>query len=185
MSEILYPVKLRSGLRADALRRLAYARRCGGSFRVNCRRSGKRGLFASEKAPLHQWNRFFVRRTTKKAPHMRSLFVLEQVTGIEPALSAWEAEVLPLHHTCDVGLYYSASGAFRQAVWKIFCAAADTAAFQPPGPACHPGGQSALAGKIQPPNRRLPPLSGLAVKQLHRFEQDVHDQQELRKPHHF
>jgi hypothetical protein len=25
---------------------------------------------------------------------------LEQVTGIEPALSAWEAEVLPLHHTC-------------------------------------------------------------------------------------
>ena len=32
MSEILYPVKLRSGLRADALRRLAYARRCGGRF---------------------------------------------------------------------------------------------------------------------------------------------------------
>lgn len=116
---------------------------------------------------------------------MWKAFIWEQVTGIEPALSAWEAEVLPLHHTCDVGLYYSASGAFRQAVWKIFCTAADTAAFQPPGPACHPGGQSALAGKIQPPNRRLPPLSGLAVKQLHRFEQDVHDQQELRKPHHF
>ena len=28
--------------------------------------------------------------------------LVEQVTGIEPALSAWEAEVLPLHHTCAV-----------------------------------------------------------------------------------
>lgn len=25
---------------------------------------------------------------------------MEQVTGIEPALSAWKAEVLPLDHTC-------------------------------------------------------------------------------------
>ena len=52
MSEILYPVKLRSGLRADALRRLAYARRCGGSFSGELPQSGKRGLFTSEKAPL-------------------------------------------------------------------------------------------------------------------------------------
>ena len=28
--------------------------------------------------------------------------LMEQVTGIEPALSAWEAEVLPLHHTCKM-----------------------------------------------------------------------------------
>ena len=48
------PVKLRSGLRADALRRLAYARRCGGSFSGELPRSGKRGLFASEKAPLQK-----------------------------------------------------------------------------------------------------------------------------------
>ncbi len=26
-------------------------------------------------------------------------FVVERVTGIEPALSAWEAEVLPLNYT--------------------------------------------------------------------------------------
>ena len=48
------PVKLRSGLRADALRRLAYARRCGGSFSGELPRSGKRGLLASEKAPLQE-----------------------------------------------------------------------------------------------------------------------------------
>ena len=33
-------------------------------------------------------------------------FALERVTGIEPALSAWEADVLPLNYTraCDQGL---------------------------------------------------------------------------------
>ena len=37
-----------------------------------------------------------------KAPHFKlcaELF-LEQTTGIEPAPSAWEAEVLPLNHVC-------------------------------------------------------------------------------------
>ena len=28
-------------------------------------------------------------------------FVVERVTGIEPALSAWEADVLPLNYTRD------------------------------------------------------------------------------------
>jgi len=51
MSEILYPVKLRSGLRADALRRLAYARRCGGSFRVNCREAARGGFLQVKKPP--------------------------------------------------------------------------------------------------------------------------------------
>ena len=27
-------------------------------------------------------------------------FVMEQVTGIEPAYSAWEADTLPLSYTC-------------------------------------------------------------------------------------
>ena len=29
-------------------------------------------------------------------------FVLERVTGIEPAFSAWEADVLPLNYTREV-----------------------------------------------------------------------------------
>ena len=28
-----------------------------------------------------------------------NLFAMERVTGIEPALSAWEAEVMPFHYT--------------------------------------------------------------------------------------
>ena len=30
---------------------------------------------------------------------------LEQVTGIEPALKAWEALILPLNYTCGVGVF--------------------------------------------------------------------------------
>ena len=30
---------------------------------------------------------------------------MERVTGIEPALSAWKAEVLPLNHTRDLQRY--------------------------------------------------------------------------------
>jgi hypothetical protein len=33
------------------------------------------------------------------ASAMTRRFVLERVTGIEPALSAWEADVLPLNYT--------------------------------------------------------------------------------------
>ena len=38
---------------------------------------------------------------TKKAPAKRSMInKMEQVTGIEPALKAWEALILPLNYTC-------------------------------------------------------------------------------------
>ncbi len=36
--------------------------------------------------------------------HIGGLFELERVAGIEPASSAWKAEVLPLYHTRCVGL---------------------------------------------------------------------------------
>jgi hypothetical protein len=36
--------------------------------------------------------------------HIGSLFELERVAGIEPASSAWKAEVLPLYHTRCIGL---------------------------------------------------------------------------------
>ena len=32
-------------------------------------------------------------------PHQNSLAIMEQVMGIEPTLSAWKAEVLPLNYT--------------------------------------------------------------------------------------
>lgn len=35
----------------------------------------------------------------KKKPLMR-LFFLEQVRGVEPPYSAWEADVLPMNYTC-------------------------------------------------------------------------------------
>ena len=46
------------------------------------------------------------RKQKRRAPLRTgsSVTLVEQVTGIEPALSAWEAEVLPLHHTCAVDL---------------------------------------------------------------------------------
>ena len=46
------------------------------------------------------------RKQKRRAPLRTgsSVTLVEQVTGIEPALSAWEAEVLPLHHTCTVDL---------------------------------------------------------------------------------
>ena len=32
---------------------------------------------------------------------------VEQVTGIEPACSAWEADILPLNYTCKVILLFA------------------------------------------------------------------------------
>ena len=32
---------------------------------------------------------------------------MEQATGIEPAQSAWEAEILPLNYACVIPLLYS------------------------------------------------------------------------------
>ena len=52
-------------------------------------------------------------------PHM------EQATGIEPAQSAWEAEVLPLNHACE-RWYYTASSDKCQVcflIFPIFCLA--------------------------------------------------------------
>jgi hypothetical protein len=34
---------------------------------------------------------------------------MERVMGIEPTLSAWEAEVLPLNYTREVWLFYAFS----------------------------------------------------------------------------
>ena len=35
------------------------------------------------------------------------LFPLEQVMGIEPTYSAWEADVLPMNYTCGYAVQYS------------------------------------------------------------------------------
>ena len=35
----------------------------------------------------------------RKSMTLTCIFALERVTGIEPALSAWEADVLPLNYT--------------------------------------------------------------------------------------
>ena len=40
-----------------------------------------------------------------KKPH-KGAFLLEQMTGIEPAYSAWEADVLPLNYICTYPRYY-------------------------------------------------------------------------------
>ena len=45
----------------------------------------------------------FSRRSSapiRKTYALRRSFLLEQVTGIEPAYSAWEADTLPLSYTC-------------------------------------------------------------------------------------
>jgi hypothetical protein len=42
--------------------------------------------------PASEW-------TPNGAPPLTCCFTLERVTGIEPALSAWEADVLPLNYT--------------------------------------------------------------------------------------
>lgn len=39
----------------------------------------------------------------KKKTHSVFRYILEQVTGIEPAYLAWKANVLPLNYTCDGG----------------------------------------------------------------------------------
>ncbi len=49
---------------------------------------------------------------------MVSLWFLEQVTGIEPAYSAWEADTLPLSYTCE-RIYYTTLFFVCQVI--IFC----------------------------------------------------------------
>ncbi len=49
---------------------------------------------------LSQW----IKILQKMYPFLQ--YFLEQATGIEPARSAWEAEVLPLNHACEALLFY-------------------------------------------------------------------------------
>ena len=49
-----------------------------------------------------------------------SSFFLEQVTGIEPAYSAWEADTLPLSYTCLVLYNYNTKCARCQVPKRIF-----------------------------------------------------------------
>ena len=42
----------------------------------------------------------------KKPAKWRDFVVLEQVTGLEPVISAWKANVLPLHYTCLYALFH-------------------------------------------------------------------------------
>lgn len=46
---------------------------------------------------------------------------MEQVTGIEPALSAWEAEVLPLNYTCRKRIYYSETNKTQSRLNSLKC----------------------------------------------------------------
>ena len=48
---------------------------------------------------------FFATQQQKKPDNIEHFSGLEQVTGIEPAYSAWKAEVLPLNYTCSGGPY--------------------------------------------------------------------------------
>ena len=43
----------------------------------------------------------------KKPAKWRDFVVLEQVTGLEPVISAWKANVLPLHYTCLYAIVFS------------------------------------------------------------------------------
>ena len=52
---------------------------------------------------------------------------MEQVTGLEPVISAWKANVLPLHYTCLFGFAVVAlcvvTGLFAQTVRRLCFAA--------------------------------------------------------------
>ena len=59
----------------------------------------------------------------KRGRQMAPPFPLEQATGIEPAASAWEAEVLPLDYACEQPILYTMRGHLSmppQANCKIF-----------------------------------------------------------------
>ena len=64
------------------------------SFVPDC--ASRRAIFVTDTAVIHGR----VRACGKaKNPLISKGFRLERVTGIEPALSAWEADVLPLNYT--------------------------------------------------------------------------------------
>ena len=45
---------------------------------------------------------------------------MEQATGIEPARSAWEAEVLPLNYACTTFVLYNTVYALSSAKFALF-----------------------------------------------------------------
>ena len=56
---------------------------------------------------LSNWVRFpTIHIKSKEKDPRLGVFSLEQMTGIEPAYSAWEADVLPLNYICVYLRYY-------------------------------------------------------------------------------
>ena len=45
---------------------------------------------------------------------------MEQIAGIEPAQSAWEADVLPLNYRCTLRTHYKRKYKKTPMVWSIF-----------------------------------------------------------------
>ena len=64
----------------------------------------------------------FVRYVQKKERSLSEtpFLLLEQMTGIEPAYSAWEADTLPLSYTCLVFLNYNTKPLYCQVKIWIF-----------------------------------------------------------------
>jgi hypothetical protein len=52
---------------------------------------------------IGQGKKLFPGGTATRFEQVRGGFLVERVTGIEPALSAWEADVLPLNYTRERG----------------------------------------------------------------------------------
>ena len=50
---------------------------------------------------------------------MDGAFVLEQDTGVEPASSAWEADVLPMYESCVRSYYISPPGEKQGENWRV------------------------------------------------------------------
>ena len=73
-------------------------------LRVGCANPHLRAPHSHKKARCSQRANRAHRAHSKQKAHPISgwAFCLEQATGIEPAASAWEAEVLPLDYACDL-----------------------------------------------------------------------------------
>ena len=48
------------------------------------------------------------------------MFLLEHLTGIEPAYSAWEANVLPLNHRCSIFFIHKSKVYFNHKIIKTW-----------------------------------------------------------------
>ena len=74
---------------------------------------------SSRARSAHSFSRLVNYAITKARAKARA-FVMEQVTGIEPAYSAWEADTLPLSYTCLVLYNYNIKCARCQVSERIF-----------------------------------------------------------------